>query len=185
MRDHLTIGPTPSGEDCAQVGSPDYAKQARKECTAFINQLRRKFGPEPDGADLRIKSNPHDFGSYYDVACYYDTDDEAAVAYALKCEGETPEEWDDEARKELNGEPRRALGKALRAEPTPPVKRWNGTIPNCDFCGTRGFVDGKTKQGPWAVMCPPCAAAHGIGIGPGIGQEYDRTGELVAGSSTV
>jgi hypothetical protein len=191
--EHLTIGPSPAGEDCAQVGSPDYAKQARKECTAFVNQLRRQFGEEPDGASLRIKSNPHDFGSYYEVGVDYDPDDEAAVAYALKVEREAPEEWDAEAQKELKP-PRPApkprpgtVGAVLasKQKPAPAEKRWIGPIPNCDFCQTSGtvggFIDGKTNQGPWAHMCRPCHAKHGLGIGRGVGQEYDRTGVKVAG----
>lgn len=181
--EYLTIGPTPSGEDCAQVGSPDYGKKARKECTAFLNQLRRTFGEEPDGACLRIKSNPHDFGSYYEVVCSYDPDDPAAVAYALKCESEAPEEWDDAARAELAQTLFAPRGTPPPANPK--AKRWTGPIPNCDFCGRPGsdggFVDGKTSLGSWAHMCLRCYAAHGVGLGTGRGQEYDRTGEKVDG----
>lgn len=173
----LTIGPTPSGESCAQVGTPDYAKQARKECTAFINQLRRLFGEEPDGARLRIKSNPHDYGSYYEVTVQYDPEEAAALAYALKCEREAPEEWDDLARTELKA--------AAPAKATAPVKRWIGAIPNCNHCGRpgseAGFVDGKTSLGPWSIQCPTCHPKYGVGLGTGRGQLYDRTGVKVDG----
>ena len=102
MRDCIDCGPAPPMENCAQVGSPDYGEQARKECRAYVALLRRMLGPEPDGASLRITSNPHDFGTYLSVACYFDPAIEAAVDYALRCEAAGPQEWDDVARKELS-----------------------------------------------------------------------------------
>jgi hypothetical protein len=101
VRDYISIGPSPVEEDCAQVGSDGYHNQARKECRAFINQLRRQFCPEIGSANLNIKANPHDFGTYYDVVCYYDDDDQVGSEYAFKLEDETPEKWDAEARVEL------------------------------------------------------------------------------------
>lgn len=101
MRDRLEIGPTPAEESCAQVGSDRYAKVWRAECEAYRNQLRRMFGPEPDGASIVITSNNHDFGTYHDVAVSYDCDNRAALDYALKLESESPGEWDDAARVEL------------------------------------------------------------------------------------
>jgi hypothetical protein len=102
MYDSLSLGPTPYAESCAQVGADDYSARARKECKAFINQLRRLFGPEPEGARLAISSNPHDFGSYLDVVCKFNDLNEKATEYAYKLEANTPEEWDAEAREELN-----------------------------------------------------------------------------------
>jgi hypothetical protein len=77
-RDYIGIGPAPAEEECAQVGSPDYARRARAECRRFIELLRRTFGEEPEGAQLMIKSNPHDFGAYYEVVCYYEEGNEEA-----------------------------------------------------------------------------------------------------------
>lgn len=101
MPDSLYIGSAPYGEDCAQVGSDDYRAQARRECAAFREQLIRMFGPPPEGCELRIKSNPHDFGSYLSVDAVFDGDNDAAVQYAYRCEAEGPEEWDAEAREAL------------------------------------------------------------------------------------
>lgn len=101
MRDYMTIGSTPSGEDCAQVGSEDYYDRSMKECKAFIAQLRRQFGTEPILTRLSIKAFPHDFGTYHEVVCYYDTEDEEARNFAFRLESETPEYWDEEAKKEL------------------------------------------------------------------------------------
>ena len=102
MPDCLDLGSVPSYEDCAQVGSEGYGQRARRECQAYINQLRRLYGEEPDGARLSMKSNPHDFGTYYSVVCYFDGDNKQAADYAYRCEAGT-DTWDAEALSELSG----------------------------------------------------------------------------------
>lgn len=94
-RDYLNIGSSPTDEECAQVGSPNYASRAKAECARFIDLLRKKFGPEPEGALLQAKSFPHDFGSYYEVVCWYDDGLPESVDYAFRCEGETPATWEE------------------------------------------------------------------------------------------
>jgi len=101
MRDHLDIGGTPYGEDCAQVGREGYLKRNRAECRAYIHQLVRMFGDPPDGCTLVIRSNPHDFGTYLSVEAVFDPADAQARAYAYRVEGNSPELWDAEAREEL------------------------------------------------------------------------------------
>lgn len=58
---------------------------------------------------------------------------------------------------------------------------WSGTPPtDCNTCGDiimDEFVDGKTKTGPWAIMCPTCHKTHGVGLGTGKGQRYKQQGE--------
>jgi hypothetical protein len=99
--DSIEIGSSPAEEPCAQVGSDNYYEMAHRECRALIRQLRRKLGQEPPGARLYIKSNPHDFGTYYEVACKFNENDEAATEYAYKCESECPQNWDEKAKEEL------------------------------------------------------------------------------------
>lgn len=94
MRDYFSLGATPVDEPCAQVGAPNYRTEALKECRRFVALLRRTFGPEPEGAELRIKDFPHDFGTYYEVVCHFETDNAAARAYALRCDAETPATWE-------------------------------------------------------------------------------------------
>jgi hypothetical protein len=106
MRDCMDLGSAPSMEDCAQVGRDDYYIRAHKECRAYIGLLRRTFGDEPDGASLSVKSNPHDFGAYLSVVCYFDPAIVAAIDYALRCESAGPHEWDDVARAELSLNPK-------------------------------------------------------------------------------
>ena len=55
------------------------------------------------------------------------------------------------------------------------TKKWFGSPPKCDFCGEENldeFTDGKTRYGPWAVMCKDCAPSRGVGLGLGRGQFY-------------
>ena len=93
-RDHIELGTVPWGESCVQVQSGvDYLPAMRAECRRFIELLRRVHGPEPEGARLRIQSNPHDFGTYLDVVCDFDDDFPESVEYALKLEGNVPETW--------------------------------------------------------------------------------------------
>lgn len=101
MRDYLSLGPTPSGEDCAQVGSDNYTARARRECKVFKEQLIRTFGEPPFGTGFRIKSNPHDFGSYLDVEVYYEDESDEATEYALDVESGLPCYWDEESKKSL------------------------------------------------------------------------------------
>ena len=100
MRDYLTLGPTPSDESCAQVGSPDYLKWSRIESAIFIDQLNRVM-PPPEGARFSLKTFQHDFGSYVEVVANYDDDNEEQVSWAYKAESETPLTWDTEAISQL------------------------------------------------------------------------------------
>ena len=93
MRDYLTLGPVPADEPCAQVGEENYASLARAECRRFIALLRHTFGPEPSGAWLSMKAFDHDFGTYYEVVCYFNNDVQKSIDYALRCEREAPTTW--------------------------------------------------------------------------------------------
>ena len=101
MFEHVSIGASPINEPCAQVGAPDYHERSFKETRAYVNQLRRVLGEEPEGASLSVKSQPHDFGAYREVVCYFDGNNPVAVDYAFRAEEQQPTEWDDEARAEL------------------------------------------------------------------------------------
>lgn len=70
----------------------------------------------------------------------------------------------------------------------PKIVRWTSST-ECDFChedatqvGTV-FVDGKTRHGPWALMCEKCHKKEGYPkMGTGLGQMYSsKTLEKVAG----
>ncbi len=96
-RDYMELGPAPCEEDCVQVTRKGgYLLKMREECLRFIELIRKKLGPEPEGARLSVKSNPHDFGTYLDVVCYYDDEDDEARRYAYRCEREAPRTWTDD-----------------------------------------------------------------------------------------
>lgn len=90
---YIALGSTPAEEPCAQVGDFDYYTKAREECQRYIDLLRATFGPEPEGAHLRIKSFPHDFGSYLEVVCNYDESLPDSIDYAFRLDEEAPATW--------------------------------------------------------------------------------------------
>ena len=61
------------------------------------------------------------------------------------------------------------------------MKVWMGDLPEtCDVCNRKidaTFVDGKTQQGPWGILCLRCHKVHGCGLGTGKGQRYVLSGD--------
>lgn len=104
MLDYLNLGSTPSDEDCAQVGGPDYQNIANKELDAYKAQLERMFPGLETHKRMEFKKMwfPHDFGSYGEIVITYDDDNELEAATAIEIEWNTPTNWDQEAIKELN-----------------------------------------------------------------------------------
>jgi hypothetical protein len=103
MRDVITLGPAPSGEEWARIDQPDYINRARAHCSAYLRQLRRQFGCEPEGAELDIASLPTSSGNCLMVVCYFETENEGALLYALGCDKDALTTWDAEARRDLAG----------------------------------------------------------------------------------
>jgi len=113
MRESLRIGPSPYGEDCAQIGAGagyDYRTRAMRECAVFIRQLRRHAEANgvdlnDAGVDLGMKGAPHDIANdsvtYYEVFAYFEDGDERAIEAAYWLECSVPELWDEIARGEL------------------------------------------------------------------------------------
>lgn len=93
-RDYLTLGSTPCGEECAQVGSDNYHARMRRESRAYIKQLERMFPALPDGVYFTTKGFSHDFGTYHEVCVMFDDSDEAQVSAAYDVESSLPEVWD-------------------------------------------------------------------------------------------
>jgi hypothetical protein len=94
MNDTYWLGAAPANEDCIQVGSPDYARDAKAECRAYIEAIRKVCGHEPEGARLTIKSQPHDYGSYYEVAIVFDGNNREAAEYASRVDEKAPTTWE-------------------------------------------------------------------------------------------
>lgn len=70
-------------------------------CPLRIGQLVRLHGEPPTGACLAIRSCLHDFGTYYEVVCYFDPHNPEAERYAFACEDGLPEYWDYSARQQI------------------------------------------------------------------------------------
>lgn len=68
-------------------------------------------------------------------------------------------------------------------------KKWLGTWPaNCDLCKEdlrrfKEFYDARIiGSTTWAIMCPKCFNNLGVGLGTGLGQQYDsKTLEKING----
>jgi hypothetical protein len=101
MRDVITLGPAPIEEEWARIDQPDYHNRAHAHCSVYVQQLRRQFGREPQGAALQIDSLPIGTGNCLMVVCYFDAENQDALAYALRCDREALKTWDAEAVREL------------------------------------------------------------------------------------
>lgn len=95
MREYITLGPTPADEPCAQTADPDYEVKAWQECRRYMELLRRRFGPEPVGARISVKGFHHDYGRYFEVVVYYDTEVPGSVEYAFGIENNVPSSWEE------------------------------------------------------------------------------------------
>src|ERR1035437_144310 len=88
-REFLSIGTTPYAEECAQVGAENYLERTLIEFEVFKKQLIRQFGVPPLGADIKLKSFSHDFGTYHELVIWHDEPIEIDEVE----EGEEPESY--------------------------------------------------------------------------------------------
>ena len=94
-KDYISIGGSPCDEQCVQVEPTGaYVGPMRDDCKRFMELIRKVLGQEPDGAYLSVKGFPHEFGTYYEVVCYFDDENEEARKYAFRCESESPTQWE-------------------------------------------------------------------------------------------
>ncbi len=105
MRDYVDIGSSPCDEECVQVEPTGaYVQAMREECRRYIDCIREHCGEEQGSAALRVKGNPHDFGTYYEVVCSYDDNDELGANYAYHVEEHAPARWDGTGAKQFTSE---------------------------------------------------------------------------------
>ena len=94
--DLIYIGPYPCDEDGAQTVDADYARNAKVECRAFIEAIRKVCGREPEGARLTVKADRYDDGNMlYEVVVQFDGRNQKAAEYAFHCEANAPATWAD------------------------------------------------------------------------------------------
>ena len=94
MQDLIYLGSSPYNENCIQVEKEgEYLPAMRHECQVYASMLRRMF-PQLSGK-LRVKTHPHDFGSYCEVVLVVQDDEDWLI------EDQCPANWDVEARYQL------------------------------------------------------------------------------------
>jgi hypothetical protein len=95
--DLIALGTVPSGEVPASGSEIDYVGRAFLQCRRFIDLLRHTVGAEPEGAKLRVRRSGPDFSPYIEVVVEFDDANDAARAYANRCDREAPKRWDPTA----------------------------------------------------------------------------------------
>jgi len=151
MRDTYEIGSSPNGEDCAQVGAPNFSAQSQKECRAYKNQLERAYPNMPAGMFLKVQSSPHDMGTYYDVVVVFNDESEEHETFLWGNLETGCEFWDEDARKELGLDedadtpPRRMTAKELNEDPL--EYAFASVVPAMCSAGCRVEPDGSCSHG--------------------------------------
>ena len=95
MKDYISLGSVPVDEDCVQVSkTDDYLYKMKEECRKYMKQLEGQF-PIPEGveAHFTVKTFPHDFGPYCEVAIIFELDDDKSREFAYNIEDNLPEHW--------------------------------------------------------------------------------------------
>lgn len=117
----FSLASTPHDENCTPAGQ-DLESQI-KECTALINQFKRAAGePDPGAEFFIIENTGHDFGTYYEAGIFYvptpeDQEEEnGSEIYAMVIEQNIPDQWDEEANRELReaGHPAHQPAKVVK-----------------------------------------------------------------------
>jgi hypothetical protein len=72
------------------------------ECGRYIDLLRQHAKDNgqalPPGCNLKIRTNPHDFGDYLDVVVEFDDTHQEAVDAAIWLENNAPVNWPSESQ---------------------------------------------------------------------------------------
>lgn len=100
-KDWLTIGSTPSDEDCVQTINPDYDRLSRQECERFRQLVLKICGQPPnDTVWVGVKKFPYECdkcclsGFYREVVVFYDNTNQEGMDYAYWVESHSPQTWD-------------------------------------------------------------------------------------------
>jgi hypothetical protein len=95
MRDAIDIGAAPYMEDCVQViTGTDYFPAMQAQCLRFKELLEKAF-PPVGNTSLFISNNPHDFGTYLEVAVSFNPEDTKEREYAFMLESKAPGTWEE------------------------------------------------------------------------------------------
>ena len=78
----------PFEETGIQMDMPDFDVKAIAEGKLFIQQIVDHYGSPPDGGELKVKANGHDYGVYYSIEYYWDDTNPNAFEYGFDVEGD-------------------------------------------------------------------------------------------------
>ena len=94
MYEFSYLGPTPGDEECTQIdGSWERKVASRNECQRYVNGIRKYFGNEPKGCQVKVKTEQHDFGTYYEAVIFLDEGNDEARKYAITVDNYVPGTW--------------------------------------------------------------------------------------------
>lgn len=100
--DYIELGSSPYSEDCAQLGQNGYYDFMRVEMKEFKRMMEELH---PNTSDFigyyKVKSFPHDFGTYHELCVVYDDNDDDSINWALETENSVPEYWDNTAKQNI------------------------------------------------------------------------------------
>lgn len=98
MMEYLYLGPTPYEEDAIQLTPTCDTIAMRKQVRDYVTMLEQRFPDAPEEAYFSIKSEYHDYGTYYEAIVKYNEDNEDAVKYAFCVESNLPARWNDKEK---------------------------------------------------------------------------------------
>jgi hypothetical protein len=96
--DYLYLGPTPFEEDAIQLSPTCDTVEMRKQVRDYVAMLEKRFPNAPDEAYISIKSEYHEYGTYYEAIVKYNKKDEDAVKFAFCVESNLPARWNDKEK---------------------------------------------------------------------------------------
>lgn len=97
MRDFITFDTAPVDENSIQVNpKTNYLPEMRIEARKYAEFLQKRF-PEYMEYDCNfsIKSQQHDFGTYYETVIYFNDKNEKSISFAFFVERNLPKKWAD------------------------------------------------------------------------------------------
>jgi hypothetical protein len=118
--DYVDLGPVPAMETASDA--PKQPDLNKAECRIYKAMLER-LHPVPQAMDAFyiVKANPHEFGTYREVGIKFNENDEAAGDWAWDMQDNGPDQWDEQARAELEA------WKAQNMAPVASATAWSYT----------------------------------------------------------
>ena len=92
--DYMTLSCCP-----VEVDWPEDCSKGQKVLERYLLMTMKRF-PIPKDLEgyvrFKVQTFPHDFGDYSEVVCRFRDEHEEALMFALWCEHNLPETWDEE-----------------------------------------------------------------------------------------